>query len=164
MLYSSIYPRFSRLWHFVFLVFSSSVVPSLAFGQDRNIALRGRVLDSGCGGGGTVVAVAEEVDRAVGLDLDARFRDAGTRLAAEKGCANARFVQGDGLALPFADDSFDLVLSHSVIEHVRSPQRYLGECARVLRRARATAPGYDAATPSHPSAGSTPPSFSNADS
>jgi SAM-dependent methyltransferase len=34
--------------------------------------------------------------------------------------------------LPFADGSFDLVLSHAVIEHVADAALYLRECARVL--------------------------------
>ena len=34
--------------------------------------------------------------------------------------------------LPFRDRSFDLVLSHAVIEHVADAGRYLRECRRVL--------------------------------
>jgi len=41
-------------------------------------------------------------------------------------------VQADGMFLPFGDRSFDLVLSHAVIEHVPDAPRYLRECARVL--------------------------------
>jgi hypothetical protein len=49
-----------------------------------------------------------------------------------------RFVQADGLSLPFADDAFDVVHSAAVIEHVGSFARqcgFLRECARVARRA-----------------------------
>jgi SAM-dependent methyltransferase len=42
-------------------------------------------------------------------------------------------LYADGLALPFADGSFDLVLSQAVLEHVPDPQRALDEMARVLR-------------------------------
>ncbi len=97
------------------------------------VRVAGRVLDAGCGGGGTVLSLAEESTFAVGLDLEARFAGSGTRLAAEKGIANAAFVQGDGARLPFADAAFDLVFSHSVIEHVATADGYLRECHRVLR-------------------------------
>ena len=97
------------------------------------VALRGRVLDAGCGGGGTALSLAEEAGFAVGLDLDARFRGTGTRLAQEKQVRGAAFVQGDGQRLPFRDGSFDVVFSHSVIEHVGSAESYLRECHRVLR-------------------------------
>ena len=93
----------------------------------------GPVLDAGCGGGGVAVSFAEESTFAVGLDLVDRFTDAGERLAKERGIANVTFVRGDGLSLPFKPDHFDLVLSHSVIEHVHSPEDYLRECFRVLR-------------------------------
>jgi SAM-dependent methyltransferase len=97
------------------------------------VRVAGRVLDAGCGGGGTVLSLAEESTFAVGLDLEARFAGSGTRLAAEKRIANAAFVQGDGARLPFADAAFDLVFSHSVIEHVATADGYLRECHRVLR-------------------------------
>lgn len=97
------------------------------------VKVAGRVLDAGCGGGGTALSLAEESSFAVGLDLDARFAGSGTRLAVEKGIANAAFVQGDGERLPFRDSTFDLVFSHSVIEHVAAAEGYLRECHRVLR-------------------------------
>ena len=94
---------------------------------------QGRVLDAGCGGGGTALSLAEEAAFAVGLDLEARFVGSGTRLAHEKGLGNAAFVQGDAARMPFRGGAFDVVFSHSVIEHVASAEGYLGECFRVLR-------------------------------
>lgn len=41
-------------------------------------------------------------------------------------------VRADG-TLPCADGEFDAVLSSQVLEHVRNPAVYLGECRRVLR-------------------------------
>ena len=45
----------------------------------------GRVLDAGCGGGGTALSLAEESAFAVGLDLEARFVGSGTRLGRGEG-------------------------------------------------------------------------------
>jgi SAM-dependent methyltransferase len=105
----------------------------IAFLERAGVALRGRVLDAGCGGGGMPLSLAEETRWVVGIDLVDRFRNAGTRLARERHLRNLVFAQADGMALPFHDGSFDLVLSHAVIEHVPDARRYLRECARVLR-------------------------------
>jgi len=102
--------------------------------ERAGIRASGPVLDAGCGGGGIAVSFAEESRFAVGLDLVNRFSDAGVRLAKERGIENVSFVQGDGISLPFEDGTFDVVLSHSVIEHVDSPEDYLCECFRVLRQ------------------------------
>jgi ubiquinone/menaquinone biosynthesis C-methylase UbiE len=45
----------------------------------------------------------------------------------------ARFVDGSALDLPFADGTFDAVLSVASIKHWPDPARGLAECARVLR-------------------------------
>ena len=108
---------------------SAKVIEAVERGGVR---LGGRVLDTGCGGGGTAVSLAEESAFAVGLDIDTRF-SAGSRLASEKAVANVAFLRGDGTRLPFRDGSFDLVFSHSVVEHLSSAVSYLRECHRVLR-------------------------------
>jgi SAM-dependent methyltransferase len=104
----------------------------IAFLERSGVALRGRVLDAGCGGGGMPVSLAEEVTEVVGIDPFDRFGAAGVRLARERGLRNVHFALADGMALPFDRGSFDLVLSHAVIEHVSDALRYLRECARVL--------------------------------
>ena len=105
----------------------------LAFLDQAGGRLHGRVLDAGCGGGGMPLSFAEEADEVVAIDLVPRYAEAGVHLARERGLTNLRFLQADGTALPFPDRTFDVVLSHAVIEHVADAPRYLRECARVLR-------------------------------
>ena len=104
----------------------------LAFLERAGVKLRGRALDAGCGGGGMPLSLAEETDAVVGIDPADRFQDAGVRLRRERGVRNLYFALADGMALPFPDHTFDLVLSHAVVEHVSNAPLYLRECARVL--------------------------------
>ena len=105
----------------------------IRFLEDAGVKVGGAVLDAGCGGGGMPLSFAEEAERVVGIDLSPRFLDAGRRLAVEHGLRNLRFAQADGQALPFPAATFDLVLSHAVVEHVADAARYLRELARVLK-------------------------------
>ncbi|MEZ5318017.1 MAG: class I SAM-dependent methyltransferase [Vicinamibacterales bacterium] len=104
----------------------------LAVLDRAGVEVRGRVLDAGCGGGGMPLSLAEHASMVVGIDPINRFGDAGRRLAREKGLPHLHFLQADGMALPFPERSFDLVLSHAVIEHVADAPLYLRECRRVL--------------------------------
>jgi 2-polyprenyl-3-methyl-5-hydroxy-6-metoxy-1,4-benzoquinol methylase len=101
--------------------------------EQAGVSVAGRVLDAGCGGGGMPVSLAEEAQSVAAIDLTPRFRDAGTRLAAERGVRNLAFTVANGMWLPFCDGAFDLVLSHAVIEHVADAARYLRECRRVMK-------------------------------
>jgi SAM-dependent methyltransferase len=54
-----------------------------------------------------------------------------------------RYMQGDALALPFADGEFDIVFSNAVIEHVggrEEQRRFVSEAIRVGRRVFVTTP------------------------
>jgi SAM-dependent methyltransferase len=105
----------------------------IAFLERAGVCVGGCVLDAGCGGGGMPLSLAEHAERVVGIDPINRFGQAGATLARERGVSNLHFLLADGMDLPFESASFDLVLSHAVIEHVSDAARYLRECRRVLK-------------------------------
>ena len=104
----------------------------IAFLDRAGVPLTGRILDAGCGGGGMPLSLADEAQLVVGIDPAERFQDAGVKLGRERSLRNLHFALADGMYLPFPSGSFDLVLSHAVIEHVADAPLYLRECARVL--------------------------------
>jgi len=104
----------------------------IRFLDRAGVSLDGRILDAGCGGGGMPLSLAEHAREVIGIDPFNRFGDAGVRLARERGLRSLHFALADGMALPFPNGTFDLVLSHAVIEHVADAPLYLRECRRVL--------------------------------
>ena len=124
--------RFRSEYHYAVFEYRRSA-KVLGYLERAGLRTLGRVLDDGCGGGGMGVSFAEEASSVVAIDPADRIRDAGIRLAAEKGVRNVTFAQADGMKLPFRAASFDLVLSHAVIEHVADPAAYLHEARRVIK-------------------------------
>ncbi len=94
-----------------------------------------RVLDIGCGVGGPMLQLAEAFGcRVTGLDLVDTSIDRARQLAADRGLDTlATFEQGDAAALPFADQSFDVVWGQDAWCHIPDKPAMLAEAARVLR-------------------------------
>jgi SAM-dependent methyltransferase len=99
------------------------------------------LLDLGCGGGRHAFAALRLGAVVVALDADGgelkdvratvgAMADAG-ELSAGPGTGGQ--VQGDALALPFADDSIDRVVASEVLEHVWDDDAAIAELVRVLR-------------------------------
>jgi ubiquinone/menaquinone biosynthesis C-methylase UbiE len=91
-----------------------------------------RVLDVGCGPGIVTCAFAQRAASAVGVDLVPAMLEQARARAAQLGIANVAWVAGDLDPLPFADASFDLVVTRFVLHHVEDPASALREMGRVL--------------------------------
>lgn len=95
-----------------------------------------RVLDVGCGAGvdALLAALCVGPDGAVeGLELSPDMLDRARANAALAGLEGAAFRQGGAESLPYADASFDLVISNGVLNLVPDKARALAEAFRVLR-------------------------------
>lgn len=93
----------------------------------------GLVLDLGCGGGHVSFTVAPHATEVVAYDLSADMLAAVATVAAERGLGNIVTRQGSVEALPFADASFDLVLTRFSAHHWPSLATALHEARRVIR-------------------------------
>lgn len=95
--------------------------------------LRGqRVLEVGCGAGVDLVRFAKGGAVCTGVDLAASAIDLATKNFAQQGLsADLRVANGE--ALPFPDNSFDLVFAHGVVQYTANPQALVDECRRVLK-------------------------------
>jgi len=95
------------------------------------VELRGeeRALDVGTGAGALAFALAPLVREVVGLDPVPELLE----LARARALPNTEFLDGDGTALPFPDDTFDLAGTHRTLHHVAQPAHIVAELARVTR-------------------------------
>jgi ubiquinone/menaquinone biosynthesis C-methylase UbiE len=72
------------------------------------------------------------VEHGTAIDISPKMLDVLQATAAKLGVA-VDTTPADAERLPFADESFDLVLGHAVLHHLPGLETALAECARVLR-------------------------------
>ena len=111
-------------------------VPSLVwrFGQDRRLeminhwaGLEGaQVLVDGCGIGAYVKKMQAVAAQVIGLDIEWERVHEGSRTTSNLHVGACEF-------LPYRDRSFDVVLSHEVLEHVQDDRLAAAEIVRVLK-------------------------------
>ena len=89
------------------------------------------ILDVACGTGyGSDLLAGLAAKRVVGGDASPEALSfASHRFRRE----NLSFLKLDGIRLPFRSSTFDAVVSFETVEHMKDPDQFLRECARVLR-------------------------------
>jgi SAM-dependent methyltransferase len=100
----------------------------------------GKALDIGCGPGQITLKLAQRlpgwqftgVDRSANMVREAlAARDEMGRRENDDMASRVQFFVGDGIELPFADASIDLVVCNSVLHHLSAPARVFAEISRV---------------------------------
>jgi SAM-dependent methyltransferase len=89
--------------------------------------LRGRLLENGCGVGMYMQHLTSHTGFVAGIEFD-------LERAIEAAQRSEHITNAAGENLPFPGQTFDVILSHEVLEHVQDDQRAVREMLRVLRR------------------------------
>jgi len=90
-------------------------------------------LDVACGPGIVTCAFAPHVASIRGQDVVPQMVERARARRAELALDNASFDVGDSNALPYPDDSFDLVVTRFSFHHFSAPAQALRELARVCK-------------------------------
>lgn len=98
-------------------------------GEGKKMPAEAKILEAGCGSGGGLVVLADKKRTVIGVDISEKSVESAS---ARKGVL---CVRGDNFALPFADNTFDLVFNSGVIEHFKYPKniKQVKEMARVAK-------------------------------
>ncbi len=92
-----------------------------------------RALDVATGAGHTALALAPHVAHVVASDITGEMLAEAAKLAGKRGLANVETAHADAAALPFSDESFDLVTCRLAAHHFPDPAAFVANSWRVLK-------------------------------
>jgi ubiquinone/menaquinone biosynthesis C-methylase UbiE len=91
------------------------------------------LLDVACGPGIVSCFFAARVGHVTGLDMVPAMLDRARRLQSERGLSNLVWLLGESTQLPFAEASFDSVVTRFSFHHFLDPLATLGDMKRVVK-------------------------------
>ena len=94
------------------------------------------ILDLGAGSGYLSFPIAKENRscKVVGLDIVSKALEVNRERADRENLSNLSFVSYDGIDFPFADASFDMVITRYALHHFPDIEHSIGEVSRVLKK------------------------------
>ena len=92
-----------------------------------------QMVEIGCGTSSAIIKLSGKIKKSVGLDISYEALKISAKNAKLKQTKNISFVQGDSLNLPFNTNSFDLVWSQGLIEHLKNKKNAIKEHHRVCK-------------------------------
>jgi ubiquinone/menaquinone biosynthesis C-methylase UbiE len=118
------------------LMAQASLLPNLEWQimQRHGLKQGFRVLDAGCGPGGTAMLIASRLEGRIditGIDTDTQLLEVGRKAATEKNI-NIDFIEGDVYQLPF-DSEFDFIICRLVFQHLSDPKQALKSLHKALK-------------------------------
>ena len=124
---SSPYKQFMREW----------MLDKYGWGIEEEFAAqlkeRNTILDAGAGLGREVINLAQAAPHSTVIGLE--FSDAAiSALKNISSFTNATIIQGDIMKMPFADSSFDFILSEGVLHHTPDTREAFRKCCSVLKK------------------------------
>ncbi len=113
----------------------SGVESTDVMANHASISTSSTVLDIGSGLGGPALHLAETRGcNVTGVDLVQTNVDEAEARAKARGLdEKVSFQRADAMALPFADNAFDVIFSQDAFCHVPDKQKVIGEAARLVR-------------------------------
>lgn len=116
--YAGHYDKFEKYWD---SFEQGKLMPYIRAAKNK------KVLDAGAGTGRLTKKLTDAGAEVTALDISPEML---THL--KRKCPSATMVEGDMEAMPFADESFDMIFSSLALVHLKKIEPFLEECYRVL--------------------------------
>ncbi len=129
-------PEFARRYADKHLKMSINFVNKLAVKLYKKDFKNGKILDSGCGPGLTIIELAKKFTACefVGIDLSEPLLEiAENKNQKEKLNERVKFLKANVRDIPFLDNYFDFVININMLHLVEEPVKMINEIERVLK-------------------------------